>query len=132
MALVLPAYVYDSGGGPVTINFTQPLEMDDHPILDVERKDVFGGTGIRQSNVQYIEEIITLSHQFEAESVIDSVDTMMETWVLLGNTFDFLPDQTVTGVFDTVELIDKKFSPKRMVTGRDLWEFKIKVRKQIT
>jgi hypothetical protein len=128
MALIFPALIYDAGAGDVTIDMTQPLEKDDHPILKLKKKDVFGGTGIRQRNVGYIEEIITITAQFEPEATVDAVDTMMKTWVLLGNTFKYVPDNTDYLTFQTVELLDGGFSPERMNTGRDFWKFKLKVR----
>jgi len=132
MSFVSPALEYDTGGGPIVINMAGGLDVDDHPELEQERKDVFGGTGIRQSNNFYTEEIITLSFSFETEAIVDSVDTMMKDWVLAGNTFKYIPDQTVTGVFTTVQLIGKTFEPRRMTPGRDLWEFELVVREAIT
>ena len=132
MALLLPAFIYDAGAGDVTINFTQPIEKDDHEDLRLKKKDVFGGTGIRQRNTLWVEERIVLSMQFETEATIDLVTTMMRDWVLLGNTFKYVPDNTDLLTFTTVESMDSAFRPVRIVEGSDLWKFKMNVRKAIT
>lgn len=132
MALVLPRYVYDAGAGNVIIDFTAPIAQDPKPQQRVTRVDALGGTGIRQSNFKFVETVHTLTHEFVPESEIDLVDTMMTDWVLKGNTFDFYEDQTVTGSFITVELLDKRFRPRRMSKKLDIWRFSINVRVEIT
>jgi len=128
---VIPKFEYDSGGGPVTITLTGGLATDDHPILEGKFKDTFGGTGIRQRVEQYQQDIITIHTQFEAESIVDLIDTMMKTWVFKGNSFKFFPDKDLGG-FEDVEFVDRSWKPKRMENTRDLWEVKFKVRKKIT
>jgi len=131
MSVELPRYVYDAGAGDVIIDFAECLAEDPHQTLETMRKDVFGGTGIKQTNFFYTNQVITLVHEFVPEATIDLVDTMMTSWVLKGNTFDFYEDQTVTGSYLTLELLDKKFKPKRMNKKVDIWKYKIKCRVQI-
>jgi len=132
MALQFPRYVYDSGSGNVIIDFLEPIAEDPHPSVQAVRKDAFSGKGIRQSVHHFNDEVYTLVHQFETESIIDAVQTMMDTWTLLGNEFDFYEDQTITGVFKTLEVLDKTFRPRRMNKKLDIWEFRIRARLQIT
>jgi len=127
----IPKFEYDSGGGPVTITLTGGLVEDEHPDYKGKFKDVYGGTGIRQRNIQYIEKIITIKTTFEPESVIDLIDTMVETWVMLGNSFKFFPDKDL-GAYTDVELMDRTWKTKRTENTRDFWEVKMKVRELIS
>ena len=132
MSQILPRYVYDSGSGNVIIDFTAPIAADPKEQIRANVQHVFGGTGIRQSNHKYNETVRVLEHEFITEAEIDAVILMMDTWVLLGNTFDFYEDQTVTGVFTTVQLVDRAFAPVRMNKKLDIWRFRITVREEIT
>jgi hypothetical protein len=132
MALVLPRYVYDAGAGNVIIDFTECLAQTDKERIKANRKVTFGGTGIRQVNHKYNETIFSLVHEFVPESEIDLVSTMMQDWVLLGNTFDYYPDQTVTGTFTTVECLNTEFVPIKMEKKVDIWSFTLTVREEIS
>lgn len=133
MAIIKPAYIYNAGAGDVTITFTQPIQGE--PIFEPKFKvrDAIGGSGIRQRQLEYYEEITTLHHAFETLAVRDAVILMLTAWVGAGGSFKFVPDQTVPGTFFTVELMDDSFaSLDRQFTNLARYEFKLKVRKAIT
>lgn len=129
---VLPKYVYNAGSGDVEIEFTAELAADPHETIKSKRKLLYGGTGVMQVNFMYNEKIIVLEHEFITRAEVDAVQTMIETWVIRGNTFDFYPDKDVAS-YTTLELIDNNYKPKRMHRNAlDLWAFKLKCREVIT
>ncbi len=133
MALELPRYEYDAGAGTVTIDFTEPLADDPKFKPRVKARDSLGGSGIRQRNSDFQEEVAELNHEFVPESEIDLVITMMKDHVLEGNTFDFTPDRVAApGTKFTVEYLDDEFEPDRMFLQRNLWRFRLRIRKEIT
>lgn len=132
MAVIKPRYVYDAGAGNVIIDFTAPIAQDPKPTIRANSKSAFGGTGIRQVNHKYNETIYTLVHEFITEAEIDLVTTMMDDWVLKGNSFDFYEDQTATGSFITLQLVDRQFRPERMNKKLDIWQYTIRCREEIT
>lgn len=129
--IVFPAYSYSTGGPEIFINFTNPIARDPKPEERSSRKDVIGGTGVRQVNWQFNERIITLEHEFVPESEIDLVATMMRDWVLRGGSFKFYEDQTVTGIYQILQLLDKNFEPTRMSKKVDIWRFELTCRVEI-
>lgn len=132
-AVVLPKYTYNAGAGVVTITFTQPLAPDGSGgqfELKLHARDAFGGNGKRQRQKDYVEETIVLRHKYETETVRAALVTMMQTWVLLGNSFLYYPDATA-GTNYELECLDTGFEYDRMFPNLAVYDFKIKARKKI-
>lgn len=123
----LAKFVYDAGAGDVTITLTRPLAADIHPIRKANIREVTGGSGVRQRNKNYTEQIFSIELQFEPEATIDLIDTMMADHVEAGGTFKFFPDKDL-GTFLTVEYLGNTWKPNRSTFTRDFYEGELEVR----
>lgn len=134
MADTRPAFKY--GAASTTITFDTTLYDAD----DFHSKGVIasakGGNGRRQTVSNYVDQVAVLDFQFVQQSLKDSVETMMNSWVLLGNSFRYIPNQLVPGTYHTVELQDLAggWDPKMQVKvgTPKYWKFKLTVRKAIS
>jgi hypothetical protein len=129
---LLPRYEYDPGTGLVQIDFSEPLADDDkfHPRYRL--RDVFGGTGIRQRNTDYRESLVVLEHEFVPEPEMDQVITMIQVHVGEGGTFDYVPDRIgAPGAKITLEWLDDELDMDRQFVQRNLFRFRMPVRKVI-
>ena len=77
MAAKLPRLSYDAGAGTINIDFTSVLEDTSGDEFDqnIDRVDVKGGTGRRQSNFNYIEEVLEANFQYVTTANKDKVKT---------------------------------------------------------
>lgn len=132
-ATALPALAYDPGGGEIVINFTTPLEIDLFKFsTKANVRDAFTGSGKRQRLHNFNAKTKTLKFRFVIESNRDLVETMIDTWAMLGNSFKYIPDQNVLGTFFTVILMDKNWEgDKRENLGLNEFKFDLKVQQEI-
>ncbi len=133
MASGLPAIVYNPGGGDIPIKFTTPMKTDLFKFdSEANRKDAFTGSGKRQVVFNYIAKAKTLKFRFVTEVNRDLVETMMDTWVLLGNSFLYVPDQDDLLTFFEVQLLDKRWTgSERENLARNEFKFDMRVRQII-
>lgn len=132
MAIEKPRFVYDAGAGNVIIDFETGLADTPKPASRHRSDEQISGSGIRQLNHHFKETRYRLEFEFISEATVDLVQTMIDDWVGLGNSFDFYEDQTVTTSFVTLEWLDGTFRPRLMSKAADIWAFDMKCRLKIT
>jgi len=132
-ATALPAFAYDPGGGEIVINFTTPMQVDLFKFsTKANVRDAFTGSGKRQRLHNFNAKPKTLKMRFVIEANRDAVETMIDTWVMLGNSFKYIPDQLVPAVFFTVILMDKDWDgDTRENLGLNEFKFDLRVQQEI-
>jgi len=129
---LLPRFEYDPGTGTVQIDLTVPLTNPDTNDLNWSGAEAKSGTGKRQRNTFYIEEIKTLKFEFVTRANRDKIETMMKDWVIKGNTFTYYPDVTDLLTFFTLEYMPKTWvGSKRTALALDRWDIELVVREYI-
>jgi len=127
----LPAFIYDSGSGDVTISLTSPLAIDNPYQKKASRKDSFSQSGVKQSAHSYIEELKEIELTFLTETERDNVLTMFD-WAGQGNAIKFVPDQTIMGTYDDVTIVTKTLKFDREFPGGNYWKAKFTIRKEVS
>jgi hypothetical protein len=109
---IVPAFVYNMGAGDVTWIPTYPaIGKQPNDGLAATRHDSFTSSGIKQSVLERVDDVMTLSFPYVPLGDLASWKTMM-TWLLAGNVFAYLPNSLVDTVWGEYTLDSMDWTPK--------------------
>lgn len=111
MAHHIPKIVYGALSTPFTFPMP-PLGMPEPEQDDSIEHSLTSISGRRQTNVDYLEVTRKLKFGGLSEAEIVSLRAWFRSWAYLGKQFKFYDDKDGTD-FETYELADLKFKPKR-------------------
>lgn len=95
--------------------------------------DTISLSGVIQTSVNYIEGIRSLTFSFLSQTLYTTLNSWVQTFALLGNTFRYFDDQTL-GTYTTCQLKTKQGKPvKRASTGQDVynWDYPLDFRRTL-
>ena len=115
-AFPVPKIVYDSGSGPVTLNFTYPDTGKPYADwLSAQRTDAITSSGIRQPVIARVDVMKSLQVENVPWADLPAWSDFLR-FAIGGGIFLFYPDVTQP-IYSTWELSDDKFSPKFSARG---------------
>ncbi len=104
--------MYNSGLGDFTFTPTYPaIGRQPNDGLAATRHDSITSSGIKQSVLERIDDVMTLSFPFVPLSDMTAWKTMM-TWLLAGNVFAYFPNSAVPTIWADYTLDDMDWTPK--------------------
>ncbi len=131
--------VATANGTAITLDFGFAIAFDYPPkeetgeILDSKNTSSESLSGVRQTSLNYIEAIRKPIFSFLTQTIYDSVDTFLKNHALLGNSFRYFEDKTLT-VYTEYELATFKTTPKK-ITGKTattyVWEIPLDFRRAL-
>lgn len=123
--MITPKFVYNPGGGAVTLTPTYPA-TGKVPVdaLAATRADSITSDGHRQTVVERIDSIKPLVFPYIPEADLAAWSSFL-SYALAGGPFDYYPDHT-SGTHTSYELSDEGWQPQRV--GRGLYSFTINLR----
>jgi hypothetical protein len=110
-AFIVPLFTYNAGTGDVSLTPTypptgkQPLDC-----LAATRHDSITSSGIKQSVLERIDDVMTLTFTMVPQSDLAAWKTMM-AWLLAGNVFAYFPNSLVSS-WNDYTLDDMDWTPK--------------------
>lgn len=113
------------------ILFVYPPIEPDGPILDTKQTTSESLSGRQQVSVNYVEEVRRFKFSFLSQSLYNSVDTFLRTWGILGKSFRYFENQTLSSYVE-YELNALKVNPKKLASkGVDVyvWEVPLEFRR---
>lgn len=123
--------------GGVSLSFFQrhefefPPEKDSDNQIDPQEKVTTSLSGIRQVQIDYLEEKRDLEFGFlTSDEHLDLRENFYVAWAVYGNEFRYYPDKADSS-YEIYELSDFKFAPKRQVKKHPsfLYSLVIKLRR---
>jgi hypothetical protein len=110
-AFIVPLFTYNSGAGDVNFIPTYPaIGKQPNDGLAATRHDSITSSGIKQSVLERIDDVMTLPFLYVPQSDLPAWKTMM-TWLLAGNVFAYFPNSLVDSYNDyTLDNMD--WNPK--------------------
>lgn len=113
MSYPIPKFVYNPGGGDITLSPTYP-PVNKEPVnaLEAVRHDSITTSGIQQSVTERVDQVQHLEFKTVPQSDLAAWAAFMK-WAVAGGLFYYYPDGTLTGNNGFL-LIDTGWSPKRV------------------
>lgn len=115
------------------INFQYPPKEPKSESTETNATKTESLSGKRQVSVNYIEKFRNLTFSFLSQSLYEDLQTFLDTHGLLGLTFRYFEDQTLSSYveyeLDTLKVESRKIAPK----GEDqyVWETPLKFRRVV-
>jgi hypothetical protein len=115
--MIVPTFIYNLGAGDIYFTPTWP-PIGKQPLdgLEATRHDSFTSTGIKQSVLERVDDVMTLSFQFVPQSDLAAWKAFM-TWALAGNIFAYRPNSTDHTVWGEYTLDSMAWTPKFVCVG---------------
>lgn len=111
MAHPIPKIEY--GSTPTVITFDYPEKMQSGELLNINKKDTDSLSGVRQTQLNYIEGQLKLRFSFVSEAIRAQLETFLINHAALGKSFKYFVDKNSLS-YVTYEMDITKYEPKKI------------------
>lgn len=115
--MILPMFIYNLGSGDIEwVPSTPAIGKQPLDCLAATRHDSITSSGIKQSVLERIDDVMTLSFPFVPVGDLANWKAFM-AWALAGNVFAYRPNSTINTVWGEYTLDSLDWTPKFVCFG---------------